>query len=300
MDIRSTACALLVVVIWGLNFSVIKFGLEELPPILFSGLRFLIVALPAVLFLPLPKTSIWNVLGVGLFLGVLKFSFLFVAMKADVSAGISSLLLQAQVLFTILLSVLFLKESINKYQLTGIFVAAIGFSLFLVSASGNVTFTGIILLMCAALFWSISNIIMKKTQGVNLLHFMVWASLVPPVPLFLVSYFYESQSPINLLLNTSASTWVSLVFVGYVSTLLAFALWGWLLRNYQAAMITPFALLIPIVGMIGSNLLLGESLSTTELWGAVTVFSGLLITVFGLALISRLKQKQQNNTQSLV
>jgi len=88
MDIRSVLGSLLVVLIWGLNFSVIKFGLEELPPIMFSGLRFLIVAIPAVFFIPFPKTSIWNVIGVGGFLGVLKFSFLFVAMKSDASAGI--------------------------------------------------------------------------------------------------------------------------------------------------------------------------------------------------------------------
>ncbi|MCO7199295.1 EamA family transporter [Pseudoalteromonas sp. OANN1] len=98
--------ALIVVIIWGLNFSVIKFGLAELPPILFSGLRFLVVAIPAVFFIPFPKTSVWNVLGVGLFLGVLKFSLLFIAMESNASAGIASLLLQAQVIFTILLSVL--------------------------------------------------------------------------------------------------------------------------------------------------------------------------------------------------
>ncbi|MEI8631341.1 EamA family transporter [Vibrio sp. PP-XX7] len=110
MGIKSISLALIVVFIWGFNFAVIKFGLEEIPPILFSALRFLIVAIPAVFFVPFPKTSLWNVLGVGLFLGVLKFSFLFIAMKSDASAGISSLLLQVQVIFTIILSIFFFRE----------------------------------------------------------------------------------------------------------------------------------------------------------------------------------------------
>ena len=116
MNLKSVLLALLVVLIWGVNFPVIKFGLEELPPLLFSSLWFLIVAIPIVFFIPFPKTSIWNVLGVGLFLGILKFSFLFIAMRADASAGISSLLLQAQVIFTILLSLILFKEKITLHN----------------------------------------------------------------------------------------------------------------------------------------------------------------------------------------
>jgi len=297
MNIKNAALAILVVLIWGINFSVIKFGLEELPPILFSGLRFLIVAIPAVFFLPFPKTSVWNVVGVGLFLGVLKFSFLFVAMKSDASAGLSSLLLQAQVPFTIILSVLLLKEKLNIYQLTGVGFAILGFSLFVVNSGGNLTLTGLVLLVCAALFWSVSNIIMKKTSNVNLLHFMAWASLIPPIPLFIISYFFENSSPITLLLESSSSTWLSLAFVGYISTLVAFAIWGWLLRNYAAAVVTPFALLIPVVGILSSNILLNETLSEMETWGAIIILSGLVITVFGKNLTHKLVHVLQSKSR---
>ncbi|MCX2766537.1 EamA family transporter [Pseudoalteromonas sp. B530] len=166
--------ALIVVIIWGLNFSVIKFGLAELPPILFSGLRFLVVAIPAVFFIPFPNTSVWNVLGVGLFLGVLKFSLLFIAMESNASAGIASLLLQAQVIFTILLSVLLLKETMDRFQVVGISIATFGFSLFFINSSGSTTMLGAVLILFAALFWSFSNLIMKRLQDVNLLHFIVW------------------------------------------------------------------------------------------------------------------------------
>ncbi len=281
MNIKSVLLALLVVLIWGINFSVIKFGLEELPPILFSSLRFFVVAIPAVFFIPFPKTSVWNVLGVGVFLGILKFSFLFVAMKADASAGISSLLLQAQVIFTIILSMFIFKEKISTSQLLGIMIAFIGFGFFFLTVNTSITMFGLILILCAALFWGISNIIMKQVKGVNLLHFMVWVSLVVPLPLFILSYFYESHEPLTLLLNSSFKTWASLAFTGYISTLVAFAIWGWLLKNYSAAMVTPFALAIPVVGIISSNILLSEQLSTIESAGALLILFGLFVSVLG-------------------
>ncbi|CAM4021732.1 EamA family transporter [Shewanella denitrificans] len=179
MKLQDILLAILVVMIWGINFSFIKIGLEELPPILFSALRFAIVAIPAVFFIPFPKTSVWNVIGVGLFLGVFKFGLLFVAMKSDASAGLSSLILQAQVFFTIGLSVFFFKEMLTKTQILGVCIAAIGFSFFIFNAGGNITAVGLMLILLAAFFWAISNLIMKRVTQVNLLHFMVWVPLYP-------------------------------------------------------------------------------------------------------------------------
>ncbi|MGB7400938.1 MAG: EamA family transporter [Arcobacter sp.] len=281
MNLKSTLLALIVVLIWGVNFSVIKFGLEELPPILFSSLRFFIVAIPAVFFIPFPKTSIWNVLGVGVFLGVLKFSFLFIAMKADASAGISSLLLQAQVIFTIILSVIIFKEKVSLAQLIGMMIALFGFGFFFFTVDTNITLLGIVLILSASIFWSVSNVIMKQIKDVNLLHFMVWVSLIPPLPLFILSYFYESHEPLTLLLNSSVKTWASVAYTGYISTLVAFAIWGWLLKNYNSAVVTPFALAIPVVGIISSNILLNEQLNHIETLGAILILFGLFISVLG-------------------
>lgn len=281
MNLKSTLLALIVVLIWGVNFSVIKFGLEELPPILFSSLRFFIVAIPAVFFIPFPKTSVWNVLGVGVFLGVLKFSFLFISMKADASAGISSLLLQAQVIFTIILSVIIFKEKVSIAQLIGMMIALIGFGFFFFTVDTNITLLGIVLILSASIFWSVSNVIMKQIKDVNLLHFMVWVSLIPPLPLFILSYFYESHEPLTLLLNSSIKTWASVAYTGYISTLVAFAIWGWLLKNYNSAVVTPFALAIPVVGIISSNILLNEQLNHIETLGAILILFGLFISVLG-------------------
>ena len=281
MNLRSILLSLFVVFIWGVNFSVIKFGLEELPPILFSSLRFFIVAIPAVFFIPFPKTSIWNVLGVGVFLGVLKFSFLFIAMREDASAGISSLLLQAQVIFTILLSMFIFKEKISSSQVLGMSIALVGFSFFFFTVNTNITYLGLVLILSSAIFWSVSNVIMKQVKDVNLLHFMVWVSLVPPLPLFILSYIFESQDPLTIIFNSSMKTWLSLAFTGYISTLVAFAIWGWLLKNFNASVVTPFALAIPVVGIISSSILLDEELNTIEITGAILILFGLFISVLG-------------------
>ncbi|MEE1674251.1 EamA family transporter [Agarivorans aestuarii] len=273
--------ALIVATIWGVNFSVIKWGLTELPPVLFSALRFAIVAIPAVFFVPFPKTALRNVVAVGVSLGVIKFSLLFVAMEVGASAGLSSLLLQAQVMFTILLSVIWFKEKITIYQFAGIGLSSLGFALFFALSSENLSLISLLLLLLAALSWAVSNMFMKQAKGVNVLHFMVWVSLIPPLPLLAFSYLFETQTPYQLLSSAQASTWLALAYVGFISTLLAFALWGHLLAKYSAAAVTPFALLVPIVGMVTANVVFDESLNRLEWAGAALVLLGLISCVFG-------------------
>ncbi len=285
--------ALAVVTIWGVNFSVVKIGLVDYPPILFSALRFLLVAVPAIFFIPFPKTSIWNVVAVGVFLGVFKFSLLFLAMKSDISAGLASLVLQVQVFFTIGLSIIIFRERISRAQTVGICIAALGFMVFFGYAGENVTTTGLVMVMLAAMFWAICNIIMKKMQGVNLLHFFVWISIIPPVPLFMLSYIFETRDPLSFILGATPISWVAALYVSYMSTLLAFALWGYLLRSYSAATVTPFALLIPIAGMVTSWMLLGETISAYETIGAICVLSGLAWSVLGSKV--HLKISSRNN-----
>jgi len=171
MKLKDLLLVLMVVIIWGVNFSIIKIGLEELPPLLFSALRFAVVAIPAVFFIPFPKTSVWNVIGVGVF--------------------------------------------------------------------------------------------------------------IPPLPLLVLSYFTETQEPLQLVLSMTGESWASLAYVSYISTLVAFAAWGWLLTTHSAATVTPFALLIPVVGIITSSILLNENMNRLEIVGALFIMLGLLLCVVG-------------------
>jgi O-acetylserine/cysteine efflux transporter len=177
--------------------------------------------------------------------------------------------------------VIIFKEKVSIAQLIGMMIALIGFGFFFFTVDTNITLLGIVLILSASIFWSVSNVIMKQIKDVNLLHFMVWVSLIPPLPLFILSYFYESHEPLTLLLNSSIKTWASVAYTGYISTLVAFAIWGWLLKNYNSAVVTPFALAIPVVGIISSNILLNEQLNHIETLGAILILFGLFISVLG-------------------
>lgn len=281
MDLKAIATVLLVVSIWGINFSFIKIGLKELPPLLFSALRFSIVAFPALFFIPFPKGELRNVLSVGFFLGVIKFGLLFIGLDGHISAGISALILQAQVIFTLALSAVFFKEPLSREHILGVVIAVFGFSFFFQSTSGNATLLGIFLILLAALSWSIANMSMKSMKTARLFPFMVWSCAIPPLPLFGLSYLLETQEPMRVITSTTPTTWLALAFVSYLSTLVAFALWGHLLRSHRAALVTPFALLIPVVGIGASAVLLGEHLSHLEYVGSGIVLLGLVICVFG-------------------
>jgi len=285
MKAKDIFVALLVITIWGISFPIVKLGLEEIPPILFIALRFLIVAIPAVFFVPFPKTSIWNVIAVGVLIGIIKFGLLFIAMQDNANAGTASLILQAQVFFTILLSYILFKEGIKGAQSVGIMLAIAGFLLFFTSAEGNITTLGLILILGAALAWAFANVVMKRMKGVNLLHFMVWVSLVPPLPLLIISAAFETSHPITIVRELSPGGWFAIAYMGYLSTLIAYALWGYLLNEYNAATITPFALLIPVVGIFTATIFLKETLTNMEIIGAGFVMVGLVLCNMGAQLM---------------
>ncbi len=284
--LKDVLLCLAVVCIWGVSFTVVKIGLDELPPLLFIACRFFVAAVPAIFFIPFPRTSIWNVVAIGTFLGIIKFGLLFVAMRQDASAGTASLLLQAQIFFTIFLSYLIFDEKVRLGQLTGIVFAVLGFLSFFLSIGGNVSNFGLMLLLGAALAWAIANIIMKGMMGVNLLHLMIWASLVPIVPMLVASHFLENSTPVSLILTLSPEGWASIIYMGYLATVVAYAIWGWLLRQYSSATVSPFALLIPIVGIVISSIYLDEIFSRWEMIGMLLVITGLVICVVDEKILS--------------
>ena len=288
MRTKDLLLAVLVTTIWGVSFSVIKVGLEAFPPFLFSALRFGVVALPAVFFISRPRTSWWNVFAVGVFLGTVKFGLLFVALDGYINAGLASLLLQAQVLFTVILSAFLFRESLDKVEVCGGLIAALGFSVFPASASGSTTQAGVLLILLAALSWTVANLVMKRVERSDLLELVVWSSLVPPIPLLILSYLFESSEPLSLVLSAPPLAWWTVLFTGFLSTLAAYAIWGKLLTTYTAAQVTPFALLIPIVAIVVSRLWLGERFAPIEVLGAVLLFVGVAAILAGgrLRLIS--------------
>ncbi|WP_168193184.1 EamA family transporter [Rhodophyticola sp. CCM32] len=143
------------------------------------------------------------------------------------------------------------------------------------------TRTGLGLVLCAALCWAGGNLVLKGLGGVSMLPVFIWASLVPPVPMLALSWVTEGPDPLATMLALSGLGWLSVIYVALVSTVLGYSLWGALLSRHRAADITPFALLIPVVGIATAALVLGERLSLVEVIGALVIMAGLALSVLG-------------------
>ncbi|MCU4651724.1 EamA family transporter [Roseibacterium sp. SDUM158016] len=270
---------LLVVLAWGSNFTAMRFALDELPPLLFVGLRFAIL-LPLIAFFPKPAG--WGaILAIGLLINTGQFAFLFSAMKADVSAGLASLIIQSQAPMTIVLAALLFGERVRPVQAAGIALACAGLAFFGISGGGNVTGLGLSLVLCGALSWACGNLVLRRLPGVDMTALFIWASLVPPLPMLGFSVLIEGPAPFADIAALTAQGWIAVVYVALLSTVLGYSIWGTLLARHPAAAITPFALLIPVVGLSVAALVLGETVSRGEAAAAVVVLAGLALAVLG-------------------
>ncbi|MEV6716812.1 EamA family transporter [Lentzea sp. NPDC051208] len=274
MSPRHVLLAVLVAAIWGFNFVVLKVGLDEFPPILFSALRFLAAAVPAVFFIGRPSVAWRWVISVGLVLGVAKFSFLFIGLQAGMPAGLSSLVLQSQVIFTAVFAAVVLRERPKPVQITGIALALAGIGVIAWDYGLSSPLLGFALLIAAAACWGVSNVLMRYARPADTLRFMVWVSAVAVLPLFALSALTEDMSALGRL------DWAGAGAVGYVawiSTLLGFGIWGFLLRQYESSVVAPFSLLVPVFGMFSAWAFLGENLSGPQAVAGGLVLVGLAI-----------------------
>jgi O-acetylserine/cysteine efflux transporter len=274
--------ALLVVLVWGLNFIAIKWGVEEIPPLLLTALRYLCAALPAVFFIRPPKIAARVVIAYGVMVGVCQFGLLFVAIHMGMPAGLASLVIQMQAFFTFGLAIVFLGERPGLLQVGGALVALGGIAVIGVERADGTALWPLLMTLLGAVFWGGANVITKKAGRIDMLAFVVWASLVPPLPLLGLSFLLEGPDAIGFaLMHLSARSLGVIAFNGYASTLVGFGLWSILLARYPASVVAPFSLLVPVVGIASAVLVLGEPLSGLEVAGSVLVFAGLLLNVFG-------------------
>lgn len=287
MSARDLILALLVVTVWGVNFVAIRWGVDEVAPLLMTGLRYLLAAVPAVFFIRRPAVS-WPVLiGYGVAIGVLQFGLLFAAIKFGMPAGLSSLVMQLQAFFTIGLAVLFLGERPTPAQWTGAAIAFAGIALIGSERLAGAALLPLLMTIGAAFFWGVGNIVTKKAGKVDMLGFVVWSALVPPIPMLALSLMFEPGAIPAALADLSWKGGSSLLFIAYASTLFGYGVWSMLLSRYPAGLVAPFSLLVPIAGMGSAALLLGETVTGIEIAGSVLVFAGLLINVFGPRLLRR-------------
>ena len=278
--------ALTVVFIWGTNFVVIKIGLGDFPPLLFATLRFFFAALPWIFFIRRPNVAWRYLVAFGLFLGVGQFGLLFIAMRADITPGLASLVMQTQIFFTIGLSLLLFREAIHARNLIGLALAVGGLAVIGMNVDAFTTPKGLALVLAGALCWAGANITVKyaaRAHGkIDVLGFMIWSCLFAVPPLAALALWFEGREAIVTALNHAGwAAWITVLWQSLGNTLFGFGAWNWLLARHSAAVFTPTALLVPVFGMGASSILLGEPLHAWKLMAAGLIVAGLAVNMFG-------------------
>ncbi|WP_432067383.1 EamA family transporter [Streptomyces sp. C10-9-1] len=282
MPLSHVALAAAVAAVWGVNFVVIEIGLDHFPPLLFSALRFLAAAVPAVFLVGRPTVGWRWIVGVGLVLGVAKFGLLFTGMDQGAPAGLSSLVLQVQAVFTALFAFAALGERPGPARWAGMAVAAGGIGLAAYDEGGSGTFTGFLLVIAAAACWGVSNVLTRRAAPPDALGFMVWVSTVPVLPLLGLSLLLEGPERDLEALRSLDWTGVGVVvYVAWVTTVFGFGAWGFLMRHHPASSVAPFSLLVPVFGMSSAALILGEGVGPLRWCAAALLVGGVALTSFG-------------------
>jgi O-acetylserine/cysteine efflux transporter len=279
VSLRDVTLAVLVAVIWGVAFVATKLALQSFSPPQLAALRFLIASVPAAL---LARPSVpWRALvpiGLTLFAG--QFLFQFFGIARGMPPGLASVAVQTQAFFTVLFAAAVLRETPSRRELTGMGVALAGLVLIAITVGHDLSVVGFGLTMVSAVSWGIGNVLVKRVAGVHTLNLMVWASLVPPLPSLALSLLLDG--PTDLPRALSRASWLGLgtvLYLGLVATVFAYAIWGDLLRRYPVGTVAPFALLVPGVGAWSSSLAFGEQFGPVRLAGMACVLLGLAVIV---------------------
>jgi len=277
---RLVAC--LVAAIWGANFLAIHASLAQFPPLFLVALRFALIAVPTVLFVPRPAVAWRWLIGYGVGFGVLQFTFLYTGMAAGMPAGLASLVLQASGPITLALGAGLLGERVRPRQWVGVATALGGLALVGVSRAANAGLVPFLLVLAGAAGWALGNLANRLARPDSALRLTLWMSIVVPIPMLAASLVVEGPAAIAQSLATSLSpaagpAWIGLAYTVVIGTIVGSGLWTWLMSRYPAGTVAPFSMLVPVVGIAGAALTLGEWPTPLELAGGLVVITGVLV-----------------------
>ncbi len=279
---RDRLLAVLVAVCWGLNFPATALALEHFPPLLMVAVRFALIAVPTLVFVPRPAVPVRWLIGVGLGIGTLQFAFLYLGMAAGMPSGLASLVLQASAPFTVVLAGIFLREKLSGRQVAGIVVAVAGLAVIAAHRAQVAALLPVALTLCGALGWALGNLCSRQAKAPDAFHLTLWMSTVPVLPMLALSLFVEGPQRIWDSLSTVATAdavpaVLGLLYVVVIATLLGYGIWNTLMGRYPSSTVAPFSMLVPVVGVFSSWLIFDEGIDLTELLAGVAIIAGVLL-----------------------
>lgn len=269
----------MVTVLWGCNFSVIEMGLRNLDPYILTLLRFTLCSVPLIFFIRRPSgVSLKTLFVYGVLFGAGLWWTVNFAMASGLSPGMSSVFLQFSAFFTIILSAIFLKEKLHSLHVCGMTFALVGLVMMLIVSGQQSTVIGILLVLAAALAWSLCNLIVKIKRPGEMVAFIVWSSLFSVPAIFVLTIMVKGWEPFYSLSSGLVGEAIfSIVFQSYVTTIVGYWVWNNLMKKYPVSSVAPLSLLVPVSGVAASHIFFGESMSFLQGTAVALVLMGIVI-----------------------
>ncbi|MFZ9734123.1 MAG: EamA family transporter [Burkholderiaceae bacterium] len=282
MPLSHLLLALIIMAVWGLNFIAMRWALDDVAPLTFAALRFSMVLVPLIFFVPRPKVPLRLLLGYASSSFSLQFCLLFLAVSINMPVGLTSLVVQGQVFFSIILAILMHRDRPTRWQIIGVSVGTLGIAAVGADIGQTMPLLAFMVTLCAAFCWAVGNTFVKAMGPVDAISLVVWASLIASLTLIPISLAIEGTAPwavaLRLLAQGDLVFWGSLLFNAFGASLLGYGGWSWLLRRHPTALVAPFTLLVPVFGLGSAAVILGEGLRPTSWPGIIMVFIGLGLT----------------------
>jgi O-acetylserine/cysteine efflux transporter len=278
VKLRDLGWMLLIQAIWGVNFVVVKLGLDHMPPLFFVAMRFSLAALILLPFSGLPRTHLKRVIPLSFTLGVMHFTLIFTGMHY-LDAATTAIAVQLQVPFAAILAAIFFKESLHWRRITGMVIAFAG----IVLIAGQPRFFAnpwpLASVIAAAMVWSIANVQVKMLgDEIDAVQLNGWIAILAAPQLLIVSYAFEGDH------------WPALTDIGWAGAfallyqgvlVAAFSYWIWynLMRRYPVNVVMPFMLLQPLIGAASGAFFRNEEISLAMVIGGIGILIGVAIII---------------------
>lgn len=271
------AVAIFVITIWGLNFVVVKLGLEEMPPFLFMMLRFAVVAAILVPFVRWPKGKFWPLLAYATVLGTIHFSLMFNAIN-HIDASTVALLSQLNTPFAVLISALFFRDYPGWRRILGIVIAFAGCAIIAGEPRFDDDIAAILMVVGGTLAWAVAAAQVKWIGEINPFALNGWMALMAAPQLALITYIAE-DGQWQALSEVSIQGVGAVLYQSVMVVIVGYGLWYGLIKRYPLSRVIPLTLLLPLIGVAGGTTLLGEALTWAMIWGGLLIVIGVGIVV---------------------
>ena len=271
------ACAVVVPLLWGFQFVVIKVGLTAFPPLFFVGLRFAVVAALLLPFVGWPtRRELGRIAVISIFVGGLNFGLVFTGL-AHGSASAAGIAIQLTTPFTLILAWPLLGERPSTRVILGVVLAFGGVALIVVEPDVSLKVVPTLFVIGSGFAMAAGSVLTKRYGPFQPLKLMAWMSLFT-VPQMLVASVVLEHGQFASLHTASLTSWMAFTYTVLLGAILGFGLWFWLIGRCSMTRVAPFGLLQPVFSIVAGVIFLHEPLTATLVAGAVICIAGVAIT----------------------